>query len=268
MIPKFSIPAFLLIFLLPVYVYAVPGTIPVDIDGTTVDINYDAEGVVINSVEADLSEAALLFQVEITGPHGILELTFDRDFFDSKIDGQDDIFIVLAEGELIIPEDVETTSESRTLLIEIPTFANDPEVDLEIYGTVLAGVTFGEEPPVEEPEVEEPPVEAPEIEEPEVEEPPVEAPPVEEPKVEEPPVEEPETEVMPEKPQIECGPGTHLEDGTCILDTKAPSTGPKIPPMSEFVVAGIGAFIIALGVSTILWIISRGSRSKQKSTSY
>ena len=49
--PKIILAVSLLIIGLPAVAYAVPGTIPVDIDGTSVDISYDAEGVDVVAVE-------------------------------------------------------------------------------------------------------------------------------------------------------------------------------------------------------------------------
>jgi len=43
----------LLIIALPISAYAIEGTIAVDVDGTSVDISYDAIGVDVIGLEAD-----------------------------------------------------------------------------------------------------------------------------------------------------------------------------------------------------------------------
>ncbi len=73
----------LLIIALPISVYAVEGTIAVDIDGTSVDISYDADGVDVMSVEADMNEIELIFEVQVTSSPAFLVITFEREIFDA-----------------------------------------------------------------------------------------------------------------------------------------------------------------------------------------
>ena len=80
----------LLIIALPISVYAVEGTITVDIDGTSVDISYDAEGVDILGIEADLNEIVLILDVQVTESPASLSITFDRAFFDATVGNEDD----------------------------------------------------------------------------------------------------------------------------------------------------------------------------------
>ncbi len=243
-----------LAILSPAYAFAVPGTIVVDLDGTSVDVSYDADGVQIVSVQSDLEFISLLFQVEVTGSPGILEITLDRNFLDATFEGVDDEFLIITDGfDEPTFEEVETTSELRTLRIELVPGTEE----LEIFGTV-----FGE--PESAPD---------EVTEPPVEEPPVEEPPVEEPPVEEPPVEEPKTQCGPGTVlkngvcvlEDKCGPGTVLQDGVCVV-TASPSTSSS--PFSRDLIVGSG---VALGIALFLIIIfaaiSRASRSKNSENS-
>ncbi|KKK99489.1 hypothetical protein LCGC14_2632220, partial [marine sediment metagenome] len=119
-------------------------------------------------------------------------ITIDRDFFDATFQGVDDVFIIISDGGETNFEEIATTTQSRTLRIELP--AGTDEV--EIIGTefVMPETTVPEpEPPEPEPE---PP--APEEPEP-------------------PAPEEPET---PSEPKTQCGPGTVLKDGVCVLEEK------------------------------------------------
>ena len=250
-----------LLIISPLYVQAVPGTMMVDLEGTMVDVNYDATSLTVNSIDVDLDFISLIIDVDVTGSLGILEITLERSFFDSIFEGSDDAFIIIADGDEPNFEETETTLTSRTLRIELPNGTDE----IEIIGTVFGDLSTTE-PPVEEPE---PPVEEPEppVEEPE---PPVEEPepPVEEP---EPPVEEPEDTTQQ---KTSCGPGTVLKDGVCVLDeicgagtilqdgvcVLAPSDQSSRGMGFELVYAAIAAFIIAFAVIIILYIIGRGSR--------
>ncbi|HEU04494.1 MAG TPA: hypothetical protein ENH95_05210 [Nitrosopumilus sp.] len=197
MIRKFALALLAFVLISPAYVYAVPGVITVDLDGTLVNVNYDATGLEILGAQI-LDEggfASLILEVDVTDSQGILEITIDRDFFDATFQGVDDVFIIISDGGETNFEEIATTTQSRTLRIELP--AGTDEV--EIIGTefVMPETTVPEpEPPEPEPE---PP--APEEPEP-------------------PAPEEPET---PSEPKTQCGPGTVLKDGVCVLEEKCGS---------------------------------------------
>ena len=59
----------------------------------------------------------------------------------------------------------------------------------------------------------------------------------------------------------QCGPGTILKDGQCILDTTAPIQDTK-SMSKEFVIAIIAAFLIAIIVMFVLWAIGKAGRAK------
>jgi len=98
----------LLIIALPISAYAATGSFAFDIDGTIVAISFDADGVNIIGIEADLDEIELLIEVQVTGSPAILELTFDRQIFDATFEGDDDAFFVIADGDFIDIEEIET----------------------------------------------------------------------------------------------------------------------------------------------------------------
>ena len=276
MIAKKILSAALLIVLAPVFAYAESGTIPVDVSGTAYNIDFDADGVTINTVSADLDFISILLEVEVTGAPGTLDITFDREYFDSTFEGADEPFIILADGDEPTFEETETTSETRTLRIELPTGTEE----VEIIGSQLLDGTFGEitikeEAPIEEPEIvpeetqEEVPVE---------EEIPEETVPEEEVPVEE-TTPEAETDkcgpgtilkdgacVLDER----CGPGTHFEDGVCVLDQKETTTeGVSMggSNTSQLIIPAIIGFGIAFIVMIILWLIGRAGRSPSAASS-
>lgn len=267
MISKRKLAATVLAFLLvPAFANAESGTIPVIVDGTTYNIVYEAEGVKINAITPDYDFLSLILEVEVTVP-GQLEITFERAYFDSTFEGEDEPFFILADGDDVPYAERGKTEQTRTLILELQPGTEE----VEIIGTQLLQGTIGtttpkEETPVEEPEImpEEPevPVEEPEIM------------PEEEAPMETPPVKEDATKcgpgtilkdgacVLDER----CGPGTHFEDGACVLDEKepAPSGGFSLggAGSSQLVIPAIIGFGIAFIIMIILWAIGRAGRSK------
>ena len=239
---KISLGLILLTILSTALVYA--ETISVDVDGTAFDVSYTATGMTIIDVESDTGSYSLIFSVVVTDSPGILEIEFERSFFDSLIDGEtDDIFFILADGDEVVSTEIQTT-QSRSLTIEVP-FGTE---ELEIIGSVLNNSELESVPET----VEEPVVET-------VEEPVVET------------VDEPVNQNT-----NQCGPGTVLENNVCILDERC---GPgtvlennecvldSIPSKSsssgngrELIIGIVGAFVIAGIVGIIFGLISRSSR--------
>jgi len=245
-------------------------TVSVDVEGNLFDVDYTATGMTISGVEADLDSISLIFNVDVTDSSGTLDVVLDRSFFDSTFQGADDDFLVLADGDFANFIETETNSQSRTLSIELPAGTDE----LEIIGYV-----FGDSAPKPVVETPEPVVETPEpvVETPE---PVVETP---EPVVEtpEPVVETPKTQCGPgtilkdgecvldstpepvvETPKTQCGPGTILKDGVCVLDERCgPGTILKdgecvldsTPKPTETSVKGMGAeLVIAVVVSFVI----------------
>lgn len=233
MIKKLTLALLAFFVLSPAYVFAATGTIPVNVDGTSVDVSYDATGVEILGVVPDLDFISLIFEVNVTGSPGILEITLDRDFFDSIYQGADDLFIVLADGDEPNFEEIVTTYKIRILSIEVPSGTEE----IEIIGTV-----FGEPEPVNA----------------------IPAP-------------EPEPEPAPApQPKTQCGPGTVLKDGVCVLDEKCgpgtilqdgvcvvlPSASAGKVSISKDLIVGAGtALVIAFILIIIFAAISRVSRT-------
>jgi len=113
------------------FVYA--ETISVDIDGMSFDIPYTTTGMTVTGVESDTESMSLIFSVDVTDSTGILNVELERSFFDSIYDDTDDLFFILADGDEAISEEIQTTSQSRTLSITVPSGTED----LEIIGSVF-----------------------------------------------------------------------------------------------------------------------------------
>jgi len=244
-------------------------TISVDVDGTSYNVDYTATGVNVSGIEADDFGALLIF-VEVTESPSFLEIILNRDFYDSTFEGLDEEFFILVDGvEGVYTEEI--TSDNRTLRIELP-FGTE---EIEIIGNASFGLSMVEEIFEETPAVEDKPVVTP----PAVEDKPIITPPaVEDKPVVTPPAVEDKPIVTP--PKVQCGPGTILKDGACILDERCgPGTILKdgvcildsIPTPSEtssqgigkeMVIAVIAAFILAGSIAIILALISKASKRK------
>ena len=89
-----------------------------------------------------------------------------------------------------------------------------------------------------------------------------------------------ELEIIDKKPKTECGPGTVLKDGTCVLEkicgpgthlvggiceldsTSTGSSTLDLPPMGALIYGAGAALVISFIIMIFLGIISRGSRQK------
>ena len=202
------------------FVYA--ETISVDVDGTSFDVQYTAVGMTVTGIESDTESASLIFSVDVTDSTGILNVELERSFFDSIYDDTDDLFFILADGDEAISEEIQSTSQSRSLTITVPSGTED----LEIIGSVFNNSV--EEPIVEEPIVEEPIVEEP---------------------------------IVENISNNECGPGTVLENDVCVLDS-VPITSSSSSNSKELIMSVTIAFVIAGIIGIILALISRANRNK------
>ena len=163
-------------------------TLSVNVDGMPFDVNFSTVGLNVYELESDIDSMSLIFYVDVSDSKGKLDVTFDRNFFDSIYDGVDDQFFILSDGDETVFIETMTTSESRTLSIDVPLGTEE----LEIIGSEFGFLNVISVP------VEEPVVEV-------IEEPVVEV------------IEEPVVEIVPTN---ECGPGTVLVDNVCVLDQR------------------------------------------------
>ena len=223
-----------------VFVYA--ETITVDVDGTPFDISYTTTGMTVTGIESDIESFSLIFSVDVTDLNGILDVEFERSFFDSIYDDTDDLFFILADGDEAISEEIQTNSQSRSLTIKVPSGTED----LEIIGSVFD---------ISKSEIIVPVVTAPVVTAPVV-----------------------TASVISNPSNNECGPGTVLENNVCVLDERC---GPgtvlennvcvldSVPVKSssssnskELIMGVIVAFVIAGVIGIIFALISKANRNK------
>jgi len=197
--------------------------------------------------------ATLILEVKVTGSPGILEIILERNFIDAKFLGEDDPFFVIVDGDDLNFEETETTSESRTLRITLP----EGSEEIEIIGT-----EFGEPDMMEEEKEETMEEEKEETMEEEKEE----------------TMEEEKEETMEEEEErTQCGPGTVLKEGVCVLDQKCgpgtilqngacvvsstTSTG-EVSISRDFIVGGGVALVISFILMLVLGAVARAGRKK------
>lgn len=259
---KISIGLILVAIISSAFVYAETST--VDVNGVSYDVDYSGTGVTVSSITADADFVSLIIEVDVTDSPGTLEITLDRNFFDSVYQGEDDDFIVLVDGDEPEYSETDTNDQSRTLSITLP-FGTE---EIEIIGSQFgSSEDITEEPEITPEEEEEvtPPEEEPEVTPEEEEEVTIPT-----------PVEKP----VDEKPKTECGPGTILKDGVCILDERCgpgtvledgecvaePITESEVTPQGlgkQLVIGVVAAFIIAGIIGLVLAIMSKASKSSK-----
>ena len=213
-------------------------TLSVDIEGNSFDVNYTATGMTVSGIEADLTFFSLILTVDVTDSTGILNITFERSFLDSTFEGADDDFLIINQfGEEVNFTETETTSQSRTLSIEVLAGTTD----IEIIGTIFGDST-------EETMMEETMEESTET-------------------VDETPKIQcgPGTILKNGVCELDerCGPGTVLKDGACVLDSTPKSSETSVNIISrELITAVVAGLAIAGAIGIILGIISKVSKSK------
>ena len=257
---KISIGLVIVAILSSAFVYAEIAT--VSVDGVSYDVDYTGTGVTVSSMSADTDFISLVINVDVTGSPGTLEIELDRNFFDSIYQGEDDDFIVLVDGDEPEYSEINTTDQSRTLSIALPLGTEEVEIIGSQFGS--SGITPEEvTTPEEEVTTPDEEVTAPEEE--------VTAP-------EETDTTDVDTPVA-EKPKTECGVGTILKDGVCVLDERCgpgsiltdgecvaePVVDSDVSVQGlgkQLVIGVIAAFIIAGVVGLVLALMSKASKSK------
>jgi uncharacterized lipoprotein YehR (DUF1307 family) len=110
---------------------------------------YQASGIEITNFNLDYKDIEIILDVEVTESLGIIEITFEREFFDSNLSGIDKEFTIIADGELVDYQETQTTLQHRTLSFNLISGTDE----VEIFGSQLMGIpiieaqTEEQEPP-------------------------------------------------------------------------------------------------------------------------
>ena len=206
-------------------------SISVDIDGKSYEIEYTPFKAEIKSVSADLDMQALIFTVKSNDPDSSLKITFDRIFFDAKLQsGSDDAFFVLEDGEEVKFDEKKSTT-TRALTFSI----SEGTEEIEIIGSHLAGVTYLQSTastPITE-------------------------------DVEKAAAEKAAAEKAADAEQSlkdACGVGTVYKDGECVLSPQLAQT--DATKSMSFILPIVIGFGIAMGILLILWGIGKRSNKE------
>ena len=103
--------------------YGETGTILVD----SFDVDYDLENGVLESIFLDPDFIELIVTMD-TSSDGSIEITIPRNLLDAKFDTSDDIFFILVDGFETDYVEINSNSNSRTLVI--PFFSGDSIIDI------------------------------------------------------------------------------------------------------------------------------------------
>ena len=99
--------------------------------------SFDMEtiGVEVNGIEIDSNEAAVVLDVNVIDDIGSITITFEREFFDSLYYDNDDEFVIIADGDNVYYNEINISSESRTIHFKL-----NSDIDaVEIFGTQFMG---------------------------------------------------------------------------------------------------------------------------------
>ena len=247
-------------------------TISVDIGREAYDVEYTATGMTVSGADADLDLISLILSVDVTDPQATLDVTLDRAFFDSVIDGQDYGFIVLADGDEARFAESRPGPAGRILSISLPIGTEEVEI---------VGAVFGQPATVPEPGSGQTPESVPEPgsgQTPESVPEPVQVPEADpELPVEPDPGTDESEEIMQDTPHTQCGAGTILEDGVCVLDERCgkgtiledgvcvlvPSEPVTRAGSGDLAAGSVGGFVAAGIIAVIAVIIIKISRRKR-----
>jgi len=99
---------------------------------------YETVSVDLKNFELDFKEIEVILDVEVLDSTGSMEITFERDFFDSIYQEQDDEFIILVNGDQVLYDETITNSDMRVIKFNL----NSGTDEVEIFGSHLKGILF------------------------------------------------------------------------------------------------------------------------------
>ena len=97
--------------------------------------DYTTTGVEIVDFNLDFKDIEVILDVKVTELPATIEISFDREFFDSLNSDKNGEFTIIADGDIVYYEEVFSNSETRTLKFNL---SSDTEL-VEIFGTHLKG---------------------------------------------------------------------------------------------------------------------------------
>jgi len=241
-------------------------SLSVDVDGTSYDVNYTATGMTVSGIEADLDFISLIFTVDVTSS-GSLDVTFDRAFFDSIYNGVDDDFIILADGDEPNFTETLTNFQSRTLSIELPVGTEEVEIIGSSFDNTISDSGDADKAAADKAAADKAAADKAAADKAAADKAAADKAAADKAAADK----DTQTQcgpgtilksgecVLDER----CGPGTVLQNGACVLDsTSVPKTTVSKGMGKELVTGVIAAIVIAGIVAVILGIMAKASQSK------
>jgi hypothetical protein len=215
-------------------------TIPVDVDGTSFNVEYTATGMTVSGIESDTDFISLILTVDVTESSGTLDITLDRSLLDSTFQGLDDDFILLADGDEPVFSEI-TTPQSRTLSIELPAGTEEIEIIGSVFGNsasvdVISDVDDDADKAAADKAAADKTT-------------PTQCGPGT--------ILKNGACVLDER----CGPGTILKDGACVIDPTQSSGSTSKGMTKESLMGFVIAFVVAGIIAVVFGIIAKASKS-------
>jgi predicted secreted protein with PEFG-CTERM motif len=102
------------------------------VDGTDLSVTYSITNGKVLGIKADVQSKSLIVSITTTGD-GVLTITLPRGLIDAQVNGQDDHFYVLNDGQEADFQETSKTTTDRTLSIPF----TDGTEEIEIIGTQI-----------------------------------------------------------------------------------------------------------------------------------
>jgi len=99
--------------------------------------DYSTTGVEIVDFNLDFKDIEVMLDLQVTELPATIEISFEREFFDSVNFDKNNEFTIIADGDIIYYEEIFSNSEIRTLKFNL---SSDTEL-VEIFGTHLKGIS-------------------------------------------------------------------------------------------------------------------------------
>ena len=82
---------------------------------TNTPFDYSTTGVEIVDFNLDFKDIEVILDVEVEDLPATIEISFEREFFDSVNNGKNNEFTIIADGDILYYEEIFSNSEIRTL---------------------------------------------------------------------------------------------------------------------------------------------------------
>jgi predicted secreted protein with PEFG-CTERM motif len=102
------------------------------VDGTDLSVKYSITNGKVLGIKADTQSKSLIVSIQTTGD-GVLTITLPRGLIDAQVNGQDEHYYVLSDGQEADFQETSTTTTDRTLSIPF----TDGTEEIEIIGTQI-----------------------------------------------------------------------------------------------------------------------------------